>query len=247
MKIVRFTLKSLSPGMLQNPASAELLESLRTKTPMQQKRDWTIIQEAGTKLYRSDDGYMGVPMLNIMACTVIAGTFVKNGKKALSTAKSTTIFDFLEFVDDFCPFEGCVTAKPIEPPPGAQADTKPRFDVEWKPFPMKGNMKNGANSVAVCINRPRIPHWTIKFNVRFDDKRGVDLKTVIALVEAAGRKVGLGDYGPRTRGRFGRFIVSRVETLNAPERETPIEMVDYDLKSTDIPPELLAIANAEAM
>lgn len=229
MKLIRFTIRSLSPGMLQNPASPELLESLRTKTPLQIRRDWTLVDEASTKLYRSEDGHMGVPMQNIMSCLVIAGTFVKSGKKNLSTAKSTTIFSFLDFVDDFCKFVGC---KPTGP------DSK-KFDVDWKPFPMKGNMDNKGSKTAVCINRPRIPHWELQFTVRFDDKATVDEKTLILLVETAGRKVGLGDFAPRTRGRFGRFTVAKVEILPIPSDEKPVEVVNYTEK--DAPVDLAAL------
>jgi hypothetical protein len=104
MKLIRFTLTSLSPGMLLNPATPELLEALRTKKQAQKRTDWTVEQEAGTKLYRSEHGRMGIPTQNLMACIVNAGQHVKSGKKSLSTAKSTQIFDFLEFVDDFCEF-----------------------------------------------------------------------------------------------------------------------------------------------
>lgn len=232
MKLIRFTIKNLSPGMLQNPATPELLEALRTKTPIQKKTDWSVGEEAGTKLYRSEKGYMGVPMQNIMSAIVLAGQHVKSGKKAISTAKATTVFDFLEFVEDFCVFEGC------EPQTGEQF-ANGKFDVPWTAFPVKGTMHQGASETAVCIVRPRIPHWKLTFSVKFDDKRGYSQDTVEKLVEIAGRKVGLCDWRPAKRGCFGRFFITKVESMNVSAEEFPIERVEYT--TGNAPPELLAL------
>ncbi len=225
MKIMRFTLSNLSPGMLQNPAPPELLEALRTKTPIAKRTDWTLQDEAGTKLYRSEDGKMGVPTQNLMSSIIIAGRYIKNGKKAISTAESTTVFDFLEFVDDFCPFMNC----------------DKDGNVEWRPFPVRGVMKNGPSKVAVCINRPRIPKWSLQLVVKFDDKRGISQDTVVSLVEAAGRKVGLCDWRPATKGRFGRSVVTKVEVVSIASNEQVVEMVEF-LPGQPIPPELLELA-----
>jgi len=223
MKLIRITITNLSPGMLQNPATPELLEALRTKTPIQKKTDWTVQEEAGTKLYRSENGRMGVPMQNIMSAIVLAGQHVKSGKKFISTAKSTTVFDFLEFVEDFCVFSDC--------------DEK--GNVPWTPFPVKGTMHQGANETAVCIVRPRIPHWKLAFTVKFDDKRGVSQDSVEKLVEIAGRKIGLCDWRPAKKGRFGRFVISKVESLFISSEEYPIERVEYTKETA--PAELLVL------
>ena len=232
MKLIRFTITNLSPGMLQNPATPELLEALRTKTPIQKKTDWTVGEEAGTKLYRSENGRMGVPMQNIMSAIVLAGQHVKSGKKAISTAKSTTVFDFLEFVEDFCVFDGCV-----DPSGGAFPD--PKFNIPWTPFPVKGTMHQGASETAVCIVRPRIPHWKLAFTVKFDDKRGVSQDSVEKLVEIAGRKIGLCDWRPAKKGRFGRFVISKVGVMTVSSEEYPIERAEYTKETA--PAELLAL------
>lgn len=217
MKLIRFHIKSLSPGMLQNPATPELLESLRTKKPVQKKTDITVYDDAASKMYRSEsvDGSvrnMGVPTQNIMSCMVLAGRLVKSGKKALSTAKDTTIYGFLEFVEEFCPFKGC----------------DKDGNIPWNPAPFKGTMHNGASEVAVCINRPRIPHWETSFTVKFDNDRGIDETTLIKLVETAGRQIGLGDWRPAKRGRFGRFVITKMEVLDYKVVEQKIDVVRYE-------------------
>ncbi len=217
MKLIRFHIRGLSPGMLQNPATPELLESLRTKTPMQRKKDITLLQDAEGKMYRSEPGadgtpgMMGFPMQNMMSCLVIAGRSVKSGKKGLSTAKDTQIFSFLDFVGDFCPFKNC--------------DEK--GNVPWSAFPVKGTMHTGPSETAVCINRPRIKNWETAFVVKFDEKQGIDLTTLKLLVETAGRKVGIGDWRPAKRGQFGRFVTTKIEVLDIKEEIQVIEEVEY--------------------
>ncbi len=224
MKLIRFTVQSLSPGMLQNPATEQLLNDLRLGNRPQKRTDWTVEEEASTKLYRSENGRMGVPMQNIMACIVLAGQHVKSGKKNLSTAKSTTVFDFLDFVEDFCVFQDC--------------DEK--GNVLWRPFLIKGNMDNKGSKTAVCITRPRIPSWSLTFTVRFDDKRGISDDTIAKLVETAGRKIGLCDFRPATKGRFGRFVIKKVETLPLKDEKQEIEQVTYT--DENAPAELLELA-----
>ena len=226
MKLIRFTLTSLSPGMLLNPATLELLEALRTKKQAQKRTDWTVEQEAGTKLYRSEHGRMGIPTQNLMACIVNAGQHVKSGKKSLSTAKSTQIFDFLEFVDDFCEF--------------LELDDK--GNVEWKPFLVKGTMHAAGKETAVCITRPRIPHWKLAFNVKFDENREVSDDTVVKLVEVAGRKIGLCDWRPQKKGRFGRFIIAKIETFPFKEDKQVVQMVNYT--ESDVPADLKKLVEA---
>src|SRR3989338_6308368 len=99
MKLMRFTVKSLSPGMLQDPSNEELLNNLRLGNRPQKRTDWSVEDECATKLYRSvETKRMGIPIHCLIACLVNAGRHVKSGKKQISTAESTTLFDFLEFM-----------------------------------------------------------------------------------------------------------------------------------------------------
>ncbi len=224
MKLMRFTLKSLSPGMLQDPATEELLNNLRLGNRPQKRTDWSVEEESSTKLYRSEKGHMGVPTQNIMSAIIGAGQHVKSGKKGISTAKTTTLFDFLEFVDDFCDFLDC--------------DDK--GNIPWRPFLSKGNLENKGSKTAVCLTRPRIPHWRLQLVVKFDDKRGISQDTVVKLVETAGRKTGLCNWRPACKGRFGRFMIEKVETVPMKKDEHVVEEVAYTLENA--PEDLLALA-----
>ncbi len=231
-EVLRFHLKSLSPGMLQNPGNdPDFLDIvLRQKQQSQKRTDWTVQEEAGTKLYRSEklsDGSitkMGFPTQNLIACLVGAGRYVKSGKLQISTAKSTTLFEFLDFPEDFCVFK----------------DIDKDGNIPWKGFLAKGNLDSGGKKVAVAITRPRIPHWETSFTVRLDTKRGISRDTVVALVETAGRKIGLCDWNPIHRGQFGRFIISKMEILPVKDAKVEIPVVEYE--ADDAPADLRALA-----
>ncbi|MEK7209141.1 MAG: hypothetical protein AAB677_02690 [Patescibacteria group bacterium] len=212
--------------MLQDPSTAELLENLRLGNRPQKRTDWTVEEECGTKFYRSETGRMGVPVHCLIACFVDAGRHVKVGKKQISTAESTILFDFLEFPEDFCEF----------------LDGDDKGNVPWRPFLSKGNLKNKGTKTAVCLTRPRIAHWRMRFSVIFDDLRGVTEDTVIKLVETAGRKAGLGNWRPNTKGRFGRFTIEKLET--APVKRAVEEMAKVEYTEADAPKEMLELVTA---
>jgi len=231
-EFLRFHLKNLSPGMLQNPGNdPDFLDTvLRQRQQSQKRTDWTVQEEAGTKLYRSESeaddspSKMGFPMQNLIACLVGAGRYVKSGKNQISTAKSTTLFEFLDFPEDFCVFK----------------DVDKDGNIPYYGFLAKGNLDSGGKKVAVAITRPRIPHWETSFTVRLDTKRGVSRDTVVALVETAGRKIGLCDWNPIHRGRFGRFVISKMEILPVKDAKVEIPVVEYE--AADAPVELRELA-----
>lgn len=224
MKLMRFTLRGLSPGMLLDPKTDEVLEALRTKKSSQKRTDWTVEQEAGTKFYRSENGRMGLPIANLVQCLVLAGQHVKTGKKQISTAESTILFDFLDFPEDFCEF----------------LDLDEQGNLPWRPFKAGGQLKQRGSKTAVCIVRPRVLHWRLSFVIKFDDKREVSEETVIKLVTVAGRKSGLCAWRPGCKGRFGRFVIEKLEVVPIEEEEQVMERVDY--AADEAPAELLALA-----
>jgi hypothetical protein len=220
-----YTLQSLSPGMLQNPKTEALLDSLRTGKRLPAKKDWTIQEESSTKLYRSANGKMGVPMQNIIASLMSAGQSVAlKGKKMISTAKSTKLYDFLDFRTEFCEFLEC----------------DKDGNVPWTPFMIGGVMHQGANGVAVAITRPRIAHWTLDVPVIYDSEREVSEKSVDQLFEIAGRTIGICDWRPMNKGRFGRFVVKKVTILPIQEEKNTIENVLLTAETAS--PEILALA-----
>lgn len=195
-------LTSLNPGMLMNPKTAEILETLYTgKRSTSLKGETPPHEAAAKKLYVNDDGQIGIPADNLFACLAEAGRMVKyDGRRSISTASSSLLAGLIEFENDFLPFnEG----------------------AEWKTSMMGGNLKQGANKTAVAIVRPRFPRWGLTFTMTIDD-RFVKEKIIRQLFDVAGNFVGLGDFRPGCKGRWGRFKVAKWEVI---ERVRPEEEI----------------------
>jgi hypothetical protein len=58
----------------------------------------------------------------------------------------------------------------------------------------------------VLRSRPRFRDWSVTIVLIFEDDL-VSPKVVVELAQLAGRLVGLGDYRPRCKGPFGRYVV----------------------------------------
>lgn len=200
-KRVRCTIKSLSPGMLPNQMTPVLLESLRTGVRLPKMKDVSITEQAEAVLYKDENGRLGIPVENLYACLVEAGRAIKLGqagssKKMVSNADSTELFSFLEIEEEFLWF-----------PKG----------TEWRPFPHRGRLKDKART-AVCIVRPRIPHWELTFHCLVDGNL-FGANRLPELLTRAGRSIGLCDWRPGCKGRFGRFVVTECLDAEMPKSE----------------------------
>jgi len=192
---VSVTLQSIGNGMLQNPMTNKTLEELRTgvRGAIDKTLEPKVMAEA--KVMMDIDGKIGVKLEYLVSCLGEAGRLVKNGKKQISTAKSTTLFSFLNFGEiSFLPFS-------------SHSD----MEVDMR----KGNLENAGKSTAVCIVRPLFKQWTIDLDiiVTTEGDFACAVDTVKQLFDAAGSQVGLGDFRPAKKGPFGRFKVSKWEIL----------------------------------
>jgi hypothetical protein len=60
---------------------------------------------------------------------------------------------------------------------------------------------------SVMRHRARLDEWKLTFTINLDEEVFTP-KFVRQLVDDGGKRVGLGDYRPATRGPFGRFVVT---------------------------------------
>lgn len=181
--------KGLS-SMLMNPMTDETLDSLITGIRKPIVKDRPMHDVANERIYRDENGRMGIPTINLISALKGAGRSIKNGKKAISTATTTTMFSFLEFPDEFIPFD----------------DLDENGGISWKVDKRRGVMKNGASQVAVGIIRPKFDKWGFTVKVKLNEKL-LREETLKALFVEAGTNMGLGDFRPSKNGPFGRFEV----------------------------------------
>lgn len=192
MHTAKVTCTGVSP-ILMDPMTDAVLEGLRTGVRPNILRDRPAVDVAREKIYRQngEKSSIGLPAEMLFASLVAAGRNVKNGKKQVSTVKTTTLPDFFSIQDYFLPF--------------SNIKKKGKKDDSWKVDKRRGRLNDGT---AICIVRPRFDKWEFEVTVEYDEKKA-DKSIIKALFANAGSAQGLGAFRPNCKGPFGRFRVTR--------------------------------------
>lgn len=139
---------------------------------------------AAEKLYQDDNGVLGIPQPNLFRCIIDAGKFFKVGRNKVTTTKSSLI-------------PACVAVSPIFIP---LIHEQP-WTVDSRP------VRIPATGGRIIAHRPKFDDWGLTFEAELDeDTMTEDLFRDI--VDAAGSKIGLGDFRPDNKGPFGKFLVT---------------------------------------
>lgn len=190
--LVDVTIRGLTP-LLMNKMTESQLEAIRTKTKSPKTADigstLTPREEAEQKVYTSEnDPY--VPGVNLMACFIEAGKFVRlDNKRQISNAQSTVLPGLMLLLD---------TAPLLKDP------DHPEKTAEWEADVQQGRNPNGGEAVAVC--RPRFDAWQTSFRIDIDT-REIGENAIRDLIDKAGKRIGLCDFRPQRKGIFGQFVV----------------------------------------
>lgn len=197
---VEITCAGATP-LLMNRLTPETLEQIRTKAKKSKNasKPATPRLEAEPKVYLTKAGDPYVPTENLLACLIAAGQSVRlDGKKQVSTAKSTMLPAFLTLEDLFLPLLDAPGGKP------------PAWEVDVRP----GRNPNGGE--AVCLCRPRFDKWAFTVHALVDLDE-IAMQTVRDLFDIAGKRIGLGDFRPQRKGIFGRFVVTHWNEIRMAE------------------------------
>lgn len=149
-------------------------------------------EQAEPKRYSDNEGNLYIPGPNIFACIIAAGTFHKAGKSKITTTKSSLIPAGLTIEEVVCPLQ----------------DAKGEAIKDWE-VDSRSVVIPSTGGRIMC-HRPRVDAWRIPFTIDLDQTVFAP-KLVRAIIDDAGKKIGLGDYRPSRKGPFGRFVVSRWE------------------------------------
>ena len=145
---------------------------------------------AEKKLYTGDDGIPGIPQPNLFRCIIDAGKFFKAGKSKITTVKSSLI-------------PSCVEISPIF----ITIDHEQDWTVDSRP------VRIPATGGRIIAHRPRFDDWSLSFQAGLDEDTIAE-RTFRDIMDAAGSKIGLGDFRPDTKGPFGKFYVVHWETIS---------------------------------
>ena len=139
---------------------------------------------AETKLYKDDNGIIGIPQPNLFRCIIDAGKFFKVGKTKVTTMKTSLI-------------PSCVDISPIFIPLEHQDD----WTVDSRP------VRIPATGGRIVAHRPCFNDWALTFSAELDEST-MSKQTFRDVIDAAGAKIGLGDFRPDCKGPFGKFYVT---------------------------------------
>lgn len=187
--------EKLSP-LLMNPMTEKILDSLWTgvRDPAPRDVPFDVICEG--KVIRNEEGSIGFPVeyLN-SAMNAAAREFKLSGNRKLANAQSSLLPAMLTVQEEFLPLTNGT--------PGEQPS--------WRVSKMPG--RNPKDGVAVCIVRPRFDDWGFEVTIEIDEKQ-IKPSMIRQLLESTGSRIGLGDFRPARKGRFGRFKVTEWTRLD---------------------------------
>ena len=145
----------------------------------------TPLEIAQAKLYTGSTGKPMIPGPNLLRSIVDGGSFTKIGKKQVTTARSSMLYSCVGIADMELPIEH------REP-----------WTVDIRPvrIPSTGGR--------ILAYRPMFHDWKLKFEVELDTSI-LNVKLFRQIVDDAGKRVGLGDFRPATKGPYGRYRVTR--------------------------------------
>jgi hypothetical protein len=149
-------------------------------------------EQAETHLYRGINGDLIIPQPNLFSCLIEGGKFFKAGKSKITTMRSSLI-------------PACVQIQEIEIP--LQSDGGWTVDTRAVRIPATGGR--------IQRHRPCFHDWRLTLSVELDTAE-ITEKLLREIVDAAGSKIGLGDFRPATKGPFGRFKVVHWQKAEMP-------------------------------
>lgn len=191
MKIT-VTIEGLTP-LLMNRFSddAEIATTSGHSPALRGNGKGTPREQAERTAYRdASAGDLYLPGPNIFAALIEAGKFHKLGKNKVTTQRSSLV-------------PAGLLVEELMLPLGTR-----EFEVDSR------RVRIPSTGGCVMRHRARLDRWKVTFTLDVDETVfGSDF--VRALVDDAGKKIGVGDYRPATRGPFGRFVVTGWEVADA--------------------------------
>lgn len=133
------------------------------------------------KLYRTPDGKIYTPTTHII------GMLINTGKNFKITGKGKKTYSSLM---------------------GSLVDVEPDILIhknqKWIEYKVSGVIPSTKGRV--MISRPMMKDWVLDFNLKFPED--IPIEVMKAMLDYGGQYVGIGDWRPTNKGRFGKFMVT---------------------------------------
>jgi len=147
-------------------------------------------EQAWNTLYFSGDGEtLIIPGPNVFASLMEAGKWFKIGRVKVTTVKTSLLPACLHLEELVLPIEH-----------------KDEWEVDSRP------VRIPATGGRIIRHRAIFNDWKLNFTLHLDSTL-LAPKMLREIVDAAGSRIGLGDFRPQTKGPFGKYVVTNWEQL----------------------------------
>lgn len=145
----------------------------------------TPLEIAEERLYKGVGGEIVVPGPNLFRCIIDGGIYFKAGKSKITTQKSSLISAAMAIPQ---------TELKIVSREGWTVDTR--------------TVRIPSTGGRIPAHRPVFNDWALEFTLEVDEEM-IGEKLAREIVDASGKRIGLGDFRPACKGPFGRFVVTQ--------------------------------------
>jgi len=178
MKKYNVTIEGISPLLMNRPSQLDIGDKSKDV-----KRETQTPEEiAERKLYTDAKGKVYIP------ATWFQGTIIEAGKQKKMMGKGSAKATYSKVAGsgvEINPFEIVLNTK-------------------WKVFSILA--VNPTTKGRNVLHRPQFDTWKVDFECGFDENQ-IEVPVMKELFDIAGRSVGVGDWRPAKKGRFGKFQV----------------------------------------
>lgn len=190
MKAFKISIEGTAP-LLCNRFTDEAMEKATSGNTISTVGDRGTPKEiAEKKLYMGYDNKPMIPQPNLFRCIIDAGKYFKAGKSKITTVKSSLI-------------PACLSIEDLEIP--IQHKEPWTIDTRAVRIPSTGGR--------ISTHRPCFYDWKLSFAAELDETI-IGEKLFRELIDAAGKRIGLGDFRPDCKGPFGKFVVTQWEVVS---------------------------------
>jgi len=179
MKTYNITIEGTSPLLMNRPSQLDIGD--KSKTSKRETQSPVEIAEA--KLYKDAEGKIYLPATWFQGCIVEAGKQKKMMGKGSAKATYSKVCGSSVEIN---PFEIVIKEK-------------------WSVFSILA--VNPTTRGKNVLHRPKFDKWNANFEVTFEEE-AIEVPVMKEIFDIAGRVVGVGDWRPAKKGRFGKFQVT---------------------------------------
>jgi len=186
MKTVNVKVKGISPLLINRP-DVEAMSQQSVKRQSVGSPEEEFIK----KLNLTAEGLLFQPY------THLEGALIESAKKFKVKGNGKATYSKI--------FGYCVSVDPFEIPHLIQ----PKDTKKVEHFVTTAVRKDGGR---IVIDRPMLKDWELAFDIEYDEEE-VPLEVLKDVLENAGRRVGIGDWRPAKKGKFGKFLITEFKEV----------------------------------